>query len=67
MTGLGGVLSNSVSWRIDYEYTEKGKTSKATHIVSARSKKQAEKIGLWQIRQEHPNATSILYQFPKRA
>jgi len=66
MIGLGGIAGQAVSWRIDYEYTEKGRKSKAVHIVSARTKSQAEKLGLKQIRLEHPNATSLLYRFPKR-
>ena len=67
MIGLGGITGNVLSWKIDYEYTEKGRTKKAVHIVSAKTKKTAEKLGLKQIRLEHPNATSISYQFPKRA
>lgn len=66
MIGLGGISGYAVAWQIDYKYIEKGRTKEATHIIYAKTKNQAEKLGVREIRLEHPNATSLIYRFPKR-
>ncbi len=66
MIGLGGINGKSYSWKIRYDYTEKGRDYSAVHIVSAKNAKEAAKLGLDQILLEHPKGQDFFLETPKR-